>query len=159
MTPLARRIATLRSRLVGAGATEIIEWGPDDGQHRLAEYGRCPCGDIYRQRTTATQIGGQIHVASECVCPSCGAKMQYARDWSRARKRATGPRGILIEQISLNGRPTLRVTMRGALIGRGHYTSVPEALAALQLWGIDPDDLVFEYDTPASPHGEDPECE
>jgi hypothetical protein len=36
--------------------------------------------------------------------------------------RATGPRGILIEQIRLNSRSTLRVTMGGVLLGKGHCT-------------------------------------
>jgi hypothetical protein len=73
--------------------------------------------------------------------------------------RVTGPRGLLIEQINLDGRAFLRVTMRGILIGRGHYTTIPAALAALKLWGIEPDDLVFDYSDPAEPDAEDLACE
>jgi hypothetical protein len=60
------------------------------------------------------------------------------------RVYATGPRGIRIEGISLNGRSTLRVTMRGVLIGHGHYTTVHEALAALARYGIGPDEIEFD---------------
>jgi hypothetical protein len=82
MTPLGQRLATLRARLADESVTEIIEWGVGDEQHRLETYGRCPCGDLYRHRTAATVIAGQIHLASESVCPSCGERMQQVRDWS-----------------------------------------------------------------------------
>jgi hypothetical protein len=82
VTPLDQRLAALRARLADEGLTEIIEWGIGDEEHRLETYGRCPCGDLYRHRTAATVVAGQIHLASESVCPSCGERMQQVRDWN-----------------------------------------------------------------------------
>jgi hypothetical protein len=73
--------------------------------------------------------------------------------------RATGPRGVVVEEILLTGRRTLRVKIRDRLLGRGYYTTVPEALAALRRYGIDPADLVFDYTAPADAETEDPDCE
>jgi hypothetical protein len=53
----------------------------------------------------------------------------------------------------------LRVTMRNILIGAGFYNTVPEVLDVLRRYGIDTDGLVFHYDDPAEPAGEDPACE
>jgi hypothetical protein len=72
---------------------------------------------------------------------------------------ATGPHGIRVEQVNLDGRPMLCVTMRGVLVGRGHYATVAEALRALARIGIEPDDLEFDYSDPAPPDSGDPACE
>jgi hypothetical protein len=82
MTLLDQRLAKLRVRLADEGVTEIIEWGIGDEQLRLEAYGRCSCGDLYRHRTAATVVAGQIHLASESVCPSCDRRMQQVRDWN-----------------------------------------------------------------------------
>jgi len=53
--------------------------------------------------------------------------------------RLRGPRGVLVEEIQLDGKPTLRVTQHGAIIG--YFTGVVEAVKAVKARGIDPADL------------------